>query len=129
MSREQIIEYLKSVRKTNVVADLAFYAFRDIDNCDWQPFVKAAIGRSPVSIERYKEKTIEQVYEHLKQIENESIYDGNRLAQPDEVVNYNRGDGLEKAFVLANVIKEREPEQKLRLASDTFSYSSLLFST
>ena len=54
----------------------------------------------------------------MKQIENESIYDGNRLAQPDEVVNYNRGDGLEKAFVLANVIKKREPEQMLRLTVD-----------
>ncbi len=118
MSREEIIDYLKSVRKTNAVADLAFYAFRDMDNCDWQPFVKAAIERSPVSIERYKEKTIEQVYEHLKQIDSESIYDAGRLAQPDEVVNYNRGDGLEKAFVLANVIKKREPEQKLKLTVD-----------
>ncbi len=118
MSREEIIDYLKSIRKTNKVADLAFYAFRDMVNCDWQPFVKAAIERNPVSIEKYKEQTIEQIYEQLKRIENESIYDGSRLAQPDEVVNYNRGDGLEKAFVLANVIKKREPEQKLKLIVD-----------
>jgi len=118
MSREEIIDYLKSIRKTNAVADLAFYAFRDMVNCEWQPFVEAAIERNPVSIERYKEQTIEQVYEHLKQIDDESIYDAGRLAQPDEVVNYNRGDGLEKAFVLANVIKKREPEQKLKLTVD-----------
>ena len=118
MSREEIIGYLNSIRTNNATADLAFYAFRDMDSCEWQPFVKAAVERSPVSIERYKGKTIEQVYEHLKQIDNESIYDGSRLAQPDEVVNYNKGDGLEKAFVLANIIKKRNPEQKLKLTVD-----------
>jgi len=34
----------------------------------------------------------------------ESIYDGNRLALPDEVWNFRRGDGVEKAFLLAGFI-------------------------
>lgn len=38
---------------------------------------------------------------------SESIYDGARLAQPDEVWNYQTGDGLEKAILLANVWRAR----------------------
>ncbi len=38
---------------------------------------------------------------------NESIYDEERLATPDEVVNFGRGDGLEKALVMADVLKSR----------------------
>ena len=35
----------------------------------------------------------------------ESIYDGPaRLAQPDEVWNFGRGDGLEKCLVAANAL-------------------------
>ena len=30
-----------------------------------------------------------------------------RIAQPDEVWNYQRGDGLEKAICLANILKSR----------------------
>ena len=35
---------------------------------------------------------------------DESIYDGNRLALPDEVWNFGRGDGIEKAFLLADFL-------------------------
>ncbi len=39
---------------------------------------------------------------------DESIYDGaSRLAQPDEVWNYRRGDGFEKALLVANVLRGR----------------------
>jgi len=34
----------------------------------------------------------------------ESIYDGKRLALPDEVWNFKRGDGIEKAFLLADFL-------------------------
>ena len=47
-----------------------------------------------------------------------SIYDGTRLAQPDEVANYNTGDGLEKAFLLANVICHRSPEQDIEIITN-----------
>ena len=41
---------------------------------------------------------------------DESIYDeAGRLAQPDEVWNYGRGDGAEKAVLLANILKDRTP--------------------
>ncbi len=40
----------------------------------------------------------------------ESIYDEpGRLAQPDEVWNYGRGDGAEKAVLLANILRARHP--------------------
>jgi len=117
-SREQIIEYLRQKRKSNIVADLAFYAYREMESCDWAPFVKAAVERNPVSIEMTKSMSAEQVYARLKNMSDESIYDGNRLAQPDEVVNYKTGDGLEKAFVLANVIRQSRPEQAVELSVD-----------
>jgi hypothetical protein len=60
----------------------------------------------------------EQVCAWLKNMYDESIYDGNRVAQPDEVVNYKTGDGLEKAFVLANVIRQSLPEQAVELSVD-----------
>ena len=46
---------------------------------------------------------------------SDSIYDGRRLAQPDEVWNFGRGDGLEKAFVLANFIYNEARPRSMRL--------------
>jgi len=117
-SREEIIEYLNGQRKTNVTADLAFYAFRDLETSDWLPFVKAAVERNPVSTEMTQAMSSEEVVEWLGQMSDASIYDGNRLAQPDEVANYRTGDGLEKAFLLANVLRRKEPEQALQLTVD-----------
>jgi len=117
-SREQIIDYLQQVRRSNLTADLAFYAYRDMETCDWAPFVKAAVERNPVSIEVVDSMALEEVYMWLEQMKNASIYDGKRLAQPDEVANYKTGDGLEKAFLLANVIREANPEQDIEIAVD-----------
>ena len=50
---------------------------------------------------------------------NASIYEGKRLAQPDEVANYQTGDGLEKAFLLANIIRFQNPEQDMRITADS----------
>lgn len=116
MSREQIIEYLKNARAKNIVADLAFYTYRDMENCDWAPFITAAVKRSPVSIEMTKDKNIQQCYQWLQQMGAESIYDGKRLAHPDEVANYRTGDGIEKAITLANIIHSREPERKIEIS-------------
>ncbi len=115
-SREEIIAYLQSRRQTDPTVDLAFYAYRDMTGCDWRPFVKAAVERSPVSLELVKDLPVERVYGLLQDMPAESIYDAQRLAQPDELANYRRGDGLEKAFFLANVLRHRNPEQKLLLA-------------
>ena len=114
-NREQIIEYLTGIRKSSTTADLAFYACRDMESCDWQPFIIAAIERNPVSIEAAKEKTIQQAYDWLSDMRNESIYEGKRLAQPDEVANYATGDGVEKAITLANVVHDKDPFQSIEI--------------
>jgi len=117
-SREQIIDYLKSIRKSNTTADLAFYAYRDMEDCDWQPFIKAAIERNPVSIEATESMSLDAVYDWLGQMKNDSIYDGKRLGQPDEVANFKTGDGIEKALLLAAVARRRNPEQEIKLTAD-----------
>lgn len=117
-SRKQIIDYLQSIRHSNTTADLAFYAYRDMESCDWLPFVKAAVERNPVSIQATASMSVDEVYAWLEKMKNDSIYDGKRLAQPDEVANYKTGDGLEKAFLLANVIRQRNPAQNIEIVSD-----------
>jgi hypothetical protein len=117
-SREQIIDYLQHKRQTNKTADLAFYAYRDMESCCWAPFVKAALERNPVSLQITDSMSIKQAYEWLGQIRNDSIYDNGRLAQPDEVANYRTGDGLEKAFLLANVIHNRDSAQDIEITVD-----------
>ena len=117
-SREQIIDYLQEVRRNNPTADLAFYSYRDMESCDWVPFIKAAAERNPVSIQMTEAMSVEEIYAWLGRMKNISIYDGRRLAQPDEVANYKTGDGLEKAFLLANVIHERNREQDIEIITD-----------
>jgi len=118
-NREEIIAQLQSQRQANPTVDLAFYAFRDMETCDWRPFAKAAVQRNPVALEAAGSRSADEVYQWLQGLEDTSIYDGKRLAQPDEVVNYGRGDGLEKAFVLANILRHADPEQELTLAADS----------
>jgi hypothetical protein len=117
-SREQIIDYLQRIRQSNTTADLAFYAYRDMETCDWTPFIKAAMERNPVSLKMADSMSDDEVYGWLEKMNNISIYDGKRLAQPDEVANYKTGDGLEKAFLLANVIRQRDPEQGIEIIVD-----------
>ncbi len=117
-SRQEIVDYLQSVRAENATADLAFYAYRDVDTCDWAPFIKAALERNPVSIEATKDKSIREICDWLNQMPDESIYEGNRLAQPDEVANFGTGDGVEKAILLADIIGSRLPQQRMELAID-----------
>jgi len=107
MARQEIIDSVISSQLTNPVADLAVYAYRDMSLCAWEPFVKAAFERNPVSVDKSQDMSIEQVYAWLLGMHNKSIYDGYRLAQPDEVVNFKTGDGIEKAFVLANIAHNR----------------------
>jgi hypothetical protein len=135
-SREEIASRLSAIRHDSSVVDLAFYAGRFMDSCDWRPFLKAAFERNPVSIDYFREKDIEQIYQELLSWPDQSIYEGNRLALPDEVVNFRRGDGIEKAITLVNCIKSgketgsfhmtRSGDQiKVKLASRTFLFSTL----
>ena len=49
--------------------------------------------------------TENEVVGRLAALGDASIYDGpSRLAQPDEVWNFGRGDGLEKCLLAANVL-------------------------
>ncbi len=116
--RQEIIEYLQRERQRNFTADLAFYAYRDMESCDWAPFIKAAVERNPISIRMTESMSPEQVYQWLGQMRNLSIYDGKRLAQPDEVANFQTGDGLEKAFLLANVIRGRGLAKDIELLAE-----------
>ncbi len=117
-SRDEIIAVLTGIRKHSVTADLAFYAGRQMDSCDWKPFLKAAFERNPVSVDFFREMEMDQVHSLLSAWPDESIYEGNKLAMPDEVVNYRRGEGIEKAITFANIAKSRhldiirEPQEK-----------------
>ncbi|ADK16659.1 MULTISPECIES: hypothetical protein [Clostridium] len=113
MSREDIVNYLESIRDTNVSADLAFYALRDFSRTEWDPFIKAALERNPVSINMYENLNEDEVINALENMPNVSIYNGSRMAQPDEVCNYQMGDGLEKAICLANILKYRNNSRSI----------------
>jgi hypothetical protein len=115
MSREDIVSYLESIRDTNVSADLAFYALRDFSRTEWDPFIKAALERNPVSINMYQNLSEDEVINVLENMSNVSIYNGSRMAQPDEVCNYQRGDGLEKAICLANILKHRNNSRNVSI--------------
>lgn len=107
LTRNEIISVLSGIRKHSITVDLAFYAGRQMDSCDWKPFLKAAFERNPVSVDYFSEMEMDQAYTVLMAWPDESIYEGNGLAMPDEVVNYQRGEGIEKAITLANIAKSR----------------------
>ncbi|MGD0572374.1 MAG: hypothetical protein ABSB11_05080 [Sedimentisphaerales bacterium] len=115
-TRDKIIDYLQNLRDQSVTADLAFYAYRDMETCDWTPFLKAVVERNPVSVEMARSMSPDAVYKLLQKMDGVSIYDGIRLAQPDEVANYRRGDGLEKALLMANVIHQKVPNENIDIA-------------
>ena len=86
-----------------------------MDKIDWLPFIKAAIERNPVCFTDLNEKDISEVYSILQNMPDESIYDGKRLALPDEVWNFKRGDGIEKALLLADFLINRDNSSEVRI--------------
>ena len=117
-SRADIIEKVIEYSKVDETALLALYAFRHMDLIDWKPFIKATLERNPVAILGLQNSTISDAYKTLLELTNESIYEGKRLAQPDEVWNFQRGDGVEKALTLANYIKSNDNKSELILNID-----------
>jgi hypothetical protein len=115
LTREQIVAYVNSEAPKNELCKLAQYAYRDMDRIEWEPFVKAAVERNPVSVTALKEKSLKEVEASIRALSDSSIYDGNRLALPDEVWNYRMGDGIEKAFLLANVLKNRGAKRPIEV--------------
>jgi len=112
-SREKITGTITDLAEKSETALLAMYVYRQMDRIDWVPFVKASIERNPVCFTDLNGSSVKEVYENLTKLADESIYDGNRLALPDEVWNFRRGDGIEKAFLLADFVVQKNPDASL----------------
>lgn len=117
-SRDEIVDYIGQKALTSETALLSLYAFRQMEKINWEPFIKAAIERNPVSLEGFKGKSLHEVFIEIEKLQNISIYDGKRLAQPDEVWNFRRGDGIEKAFLMANIIRNTQSNKTFKLIID-----------
>ena len=109
-SREDIIRKIRDLSTVSETALLSLYAFREMDVTDWRPFVKAAIERNPVAHTPLWGKPADEIFDIINRLKNKSIYDSGRMAQPDEVWNFGRGDGAEKAMLMAGVIISNDPE-------------------
>ena len=110
MTREDIIARVEELRDKNEYCRLAFYAWRDLSRTEAEPFMKAAVERNPVCIEKSAKAFPNDaaLVEHVKSMRAESIYEGaGRLSQPDEVWNFSTGDGLERAIMLGVVLHAR----------------------
>jgi len=117
-SRQEILQLISDKAGDHEVALLSLYAYRQMDKTDWRPFVKAALERNPVSLAGLKGKTADAVFHLISVLPNDSIYDTQRLAQPDEVWNFGRGDGVEKAFLFANYLYNTMKQNELELTVD-----------
>ncbi|MCJ7448355.1 MAG: hypothetical protein MUO72_11755 [Bacteroidales bacterium] len=117
-SREKIISSILRHSEHSELALLTLYVFRQMDKLDWLPYVKAAIERNPVCFNDLNGKTISDVFEIITKMPNHSIYDDQRLALPDEVWNFGRGDGIEKALLLADFIIQKNPSSTLTIDTD-----------
>ncbi len=136
MSRSDIIDRLDAIRGSNDLADLSFYAYRDLGRTEAKPFLRASLERNPVSIAATADLDEQTLFQTIMELPDQSIFDEDcRLAQPDEVWNYQRGDGIEKALLLANILKNRAAKAPmtlvtgpdsavLRTPSEEYSFSS-----
>jgi len=116
MGREEIIARLEDIRAKNQFADLAFSSYRDLSRIESGPFLAAAIDRSPVSLEGARDLDQAALFDYLAGLPEESIYDEpGRLAQPDEVWNYRRGDGIERAITMATILRGRGMEGEMTI--------------
>ncbi|MFA7158509.1 MAG: hypothetical protein WC299_04335 [Kiritimatiellia bacterium] len=116
MEREELVARIAAARAFRPEADLAFYAGRDLNLVEAEPFLLAAMERSPVSIVGAAKLGDDELIAMVEKMPVESIYDGDgRLAQPDEVWNFGRGDGLEKALMLANILHARRPGEAVAI--------------
>ena len=109
---------LLALRHCNPMADLAFHAARDLRHADLRPFLHAALTRNPVSIEATAKLDDAALIACFERMNDASIYDPTRLAQPDEVWNYQRGDGLERLICLANILLARHPDAQCEILID-----------
>ena len=114
-SREKIISLVTRHTAQSELAHLSLYVYRQMDKIDWLPFIKAAIERNPVCFTDLNGKSTSEVYNILKNMSDDSIYDGKRLALPDEVWNFRRGDGIEKALLLADFLHHKDSSSSVSI--------------
>jgi len=124
MSREEVIQRLEHIREGNEMAGMAFYAYRDLLRTEPEPFLLAAMDRNPVSLIGTDSLEEADLLDEIQTMPDGSIYDEKgRLAQPDEVWNYRCGDGVEKAVLLANILRRKRPGEEfhIRVSPDQIS--------
>lgn len=117
-SEEEIADEILSKADHSEMCRLALYAHRQMDRIDWLPFIKAAIERNPVSFDSLQSKNINEIYNIISRMPDNSIYEGKRLALPDEVWNFGRGDGIEKSILLACNIAEKDREAEIEIIAE-----------
>ena len=117
-SREEISDIISGLAEKSETALLTLYVFRQMDMINWLPFVKAEIEINPVCFLDLNGKSVTEVFKILGNLPDESIYDGRRLALPDEVWNFNRGDGIEKALLLADFIVQKGSPVLIEIAGE-----------
>ncbi|MCA1809136.1 MAG: hypothetical protein ABR497_00255 [Kiritimatiellia bacterium] len=116
MERDDLVERLTRLAPHHAAAALALHAYRNLNLVPDQPFLKAAMERNPVSLTATAEMPLAELFKRLEAMPDISIYDGpGRLAQPDEVWNFQRGDGVEKALLLAHCLRHRQPSASLEI--------------
>jgi hypothetical protein len=114
-SRENILKKITDMAEESELALLTLYTFRQMDEMNWLPFIKASLERNPVSLKELGNKSVEEIMNCLQIMSNQSIYDGNRLALPDEVWNFRRGDGIEKALFFANILVNKRVSLMIKI--------------
>jgi len=114
-TREEIFRSVMELTGRSEMALLTMYVYRQMDLIDWIPYIKASMERNPVCFSELEAMLVDEVYGILRELPGESIYDGKRLALPDEVWNFKRGDGLEKAVLLADFIGMKYPGSNMQI--------------
>jgi hypothetical protein len=117
-TRDEIVKKVHALADKSELCLLTLYTYREMDTLDWLPFIKAAIERNPVCFNELNGKRTDEVYDILRDMPDESIYDGTRLSLPDEVWNFGRGDGIEKAFLLADYLMLKDGIKDVRIDID-----------
>ena len=118
-SPAEVIALVDSLRTQTPVAELAFAAYRDLNYSSWQPFLRAALLRNPVAVQAMAGRSAAECVQAVAALADESIYSGDRLAQPDEVWNFGCGDGLERAILLWDLLAARGGETAFALSGNT----------
>ncbi len=130
-TRKEIADSIFRMANHSELCLLTLYVHREMEKIDWLPFIKACFERNPVSFQELKGKSLKEVFNIINGLDNSSIYDGNRLALPDEVWNFKRGDGIEKALLFGDYIINMQEPAKISIhiegSNVILSYSGISY--